>query len=71
MGREIQTAERFRNCANALRIKAEDEAHSAARDVLLKLAADYDCMAARLRAIDLLNQTEAVQQTIREWGTLH
>ena len=71
MSREIQTADRFRNCANALRAKAEGEAHPAARDVLLKLAADYDCMAVRLRAIDLQNQTEAVKQTIQEWGTLH
>ena len=56
MSEEIDTANRYRVHAEELRVIAEQDRDSSTRRMLLKVADDYDHMAATLEAIDKTNK---------------
>lgn len=55
MSEELDTANRYRQRAEELRLIAEDETSKEARSTLWKIAADYERMAESLEAIDRAN----------------
>jgi hypothetical protein len=64
MSYENQTAERLRHRAKTFRAMAGNKVPPSTRDVLLSLAADYECRAHKLKAMELLNQTESAPTEI-------
>ena len=59
MSEELDTARRYRQRAEELRIIAEDETSKETRSTLWKIAADYERMAESLEAIDRTNTSLA------------
>ena len=55
-GNELELARRYRNFAEELRIIAADTRSADNRKTLVKLAADYEKMAANFEAIDVTNK---------------
>ena len=59
MSEELDTAKRYRQRAEELRIIAEDEGGQHTRLTLKQIAADYERMAETLEAIDRTNRAIA------------
>jgi hypothetical protein len=59
MSEELDTARRYRQRAEELKIIAEDESGLQTRQTLKQIAADYELMAETLEAIDRTNQAIA------------
>ena len=59
MSEELDTARRYRQRAEELRIIAEEETNPANRRTLKKIAADYEQMAETLEAIHRTHQSLA------------
>ena len=57
MSVELETAKRYRQHAEELRTIAADKQARENRQVLLRLAVDYDHMAETMEAIDRTNRT--------------
>lgn len=63
MSEELDTANRYRQRAEELRIIAEDERAQQTRLTLNQIAADYERMAETLEAIDRTNRAMARPRT--------
>ena len=59
MSEELDTARRYRQRAEELKIIAEDESSLQTRRTLEQIASDYELMAETLEAIDRTNQAIA------------
>jgi hypothetical protein len=56
MSEELDTARRYRQRAEELRIVAQDERDKVTRSTLQRIAADYERMAETMEAIDRTNK---------------
>lgn len=63
MSEELDTANRYRQRAEELRIIAQDESSTDTRSTLWRIAEDYDRMAETLESIDRSNKAIARLRT--------
>ena len=66
MSVDLDTATRYRQHAEVLRVIACDSSSQTIRTTLLKIADDYDRMASSLEAVDTTNRALAARYTKNE-----